>query len=327
MAAISLNQKPSTLSLWNKKRRLFPLLVLLFISVYGNAQCLSSVNPVGGTNNLLVLEQNSLRIISFYKYGQGNQYYEGTSPSDFDLISKAWYNYLSTTLGYGLTRKITLELETGYFFNKTQNYDLTPQYRLTGQGLSNINMLGKFSLFSEPVKRIYITGAAGAKIPWSREPQFSQNVQLPVEVQPTIGAYGAILSASFVKENSASGIRYFVTSRMETSSPNKNDYKLGNSYYTSIYVSKHLMFPWLKGDWTAILQLRNEIRESDKIEGRIKESSGSTLFFVSPQINYVLKEKWYLSGMIDIPVYQNFNGTQLGAGPGFTFILSRTFRL
>ncbi|MFW6309977.1 MAG: hypothetical protein ACOC1D_02640, partial [Prolixibacteraceae bacterium] len=166
-----------------------------------------------------------------------------------------------------------------------------------------------------------------AKIPWSRELQFSQNVQLPVEVQPTIGAYGAVLSASFVKENSAAGMRYFVVSRMETSMPNKNDYKPGNSYYNSLYVSKHLMFPWLKGDWTAILQLRNEIRKSDKIEDRLKESSGSNLLFISPQVNYVLKEQWYLSGMADFPVYQNFNGTQLGASPGFTFILSRTFRL
>jgi hypothetical protein len=303
------------------------LLLFLFSVPQIQAQCLSSVNPVGGTNNLLVLEKNSLRIISFYKYGQGTQYYENNRHSDFDLISKAYYNYLSTIVGYGITNKFTLELETGYFFNKTQIYDLDPQYKLTGKGLSNFVFMGKHSLFSDPVNRIYMTGAAGIKIPSSKNPKLVNNVEIPVEVQPTIGAIGFVFNASFVKENSGSGMRYFLISRLETNTSNKNNYKLGNSFFNSFYISKHLMLPWLKGDWTTILQLRNEIRTYDTINDVKKESSGSTLFFLAPQINYVYKEEWYLSAMVDIPVYQNFKGTQLGAGTGITIILSKTFQL
>jgi len=87
------------------------------------------------------------------------------------------------------------------------------------------------------------------------------------------------------------------------------------------------MFSWLKGDWTAIVQLRNELRAPDKLADEIKASSGSTLFFVSPQINYVAKGDWYISGMVDLPVYQNFKGTQLAAGTGLTLIVSKTFIL
>jgi hypothetical protein len=68
------------------------------------------------------------------------------------------------------------------------------------------------------------------------------------------------------------------------------------------------MFPWLKSDWTTIIQLRNEIRTPDRIEGKVKPSSGSVLFFIVPQVNYVLLEKWYLSVMVDLPVYQYFVG-------------------
>ncbi len=302
-------------------------LVLALTPVFSQAQCLSSVNPVGGTNNLLVLEKNALRVISFYKYGQGTRYFEGNDPSGFDLISKAYYNYLSTTLGYGLTWKTSLEVEAGYFFNKTQNYNLDPAYSLTGKGLSNAVVLAKHSLYADPVKRFFITGAAGAKIPFSRELQWSRNVKLPVEVQPTLGGYGAVFTASLVKENSGTGMRYFFTSRAEVNAPNKEDYRLGTSVYNSFYISSHLKYPWLKDNWTAILQLRNEIRGPDTIDGREKESSGSILFFVAPQLNFVFKDDWYLSGMVDIPVYQDFNGTQLGAGPGVTFVVSRTFRL
>ncbi len=307
------------------------VLLIVFIGFYpGNvkSQCLSSVNPVGGTDNLLVLEKNTLRVISFYKLGQGNKYYEGTRRSDFEGTDRAYYNYLSAIVGYGITNKLTMEIESGYFINKTQDYNLDQAYSLTGKGLSNAVILAKHSLLTDHFNRFYITGSAGVKIPFSRNLQWSEdNVKLPVEVQPTIGAYGAVFSASFVKEQSGKGIRYFITSQAETQSPNKEDYRLGTSDYNSLYISKHLMQPWLKDNWTAILQLRNEIRTPDKVKGEVKKSSGSTLFFIAPQLNFVLKEEWYLSGMMDIPVYQNFKGTQLGAGVGLTFIISKTFRL
>ena len=311
--------------LLNKKHILF-IVITALAPLAALPQCLSSVNPVGGTDNLLVLEKNSLRVITYYKFGQGNQYFEGSDRSDFNLIDKAYYNYLSTIVGYGLTNKLTLELESGYFLNKTQKYNLDPPYNLTGNGFSNIVALAKHSLFTEPVKRIYLTAGLGVKIPCSRNPQWVDKVQLPVEVQPTIGAYGLVFNTSLVKENSGSGMRFFLTSRLESNASNKNDYRLGTSVFSSLYISKHLMFPWLKGDWTTILQIRNEFRAQDKIASEIKESSGSTLFFIAPQINYVLKDEWYISVLADIPVYQDFKGTQLGAGLGATVILSRTFR-
>ncbi|MBN1416118.1 MAG: hypothetical protein JW973_13535 [Bacteroidales bacterium] len=306
--------------------------MIIFLSVTCNAkinsQCLSSVNPVGGTENLLVLEKKSLRIITFYKYGEGKHYYEKAKRSDSAyLINKANYNYLSGIIGYGLSNKITLEAEFGYYINKSQHYSTQPEYTLTGRGFTNLIASVKYNLYTNHRKRIYYSVAAGVKIPFSREPKEVNNVELPVEVQPTIGAYGLVVNSYFVKENSEKALRFFVTNRIEANLSNKNDYQLGTTIFTSFYISKHLMFQWLKGDWTTILQVRNEIRTRDQISDRLKESSGGYLFFVAPQINYVIKEKWYISAMVDIPVYQYFNGTQLGTGIGATLSLSRTFSM
>jgi hypothetical protein len=292
-----------------------------------SGQCLSSVNPVGGTDNLLVLEKQSLRVISFYRYGQGSGYFEGSSHSEYNLINKAYYNYLSTIIGYGLTNKLTLEIETGYFINKTQDYNLIPAYSLTGRGLSNAVFIAKQSFLNDHSKRFYITGSAGAKIPFSQELQQSDHVILPVEVQPTIGAYGLVFSTTAVKEDSGTGMRYFLTSRAELSDENKNSYRSGSSVFTSIYLSKHLRRQLFRDKWTAIMQLRHEYRSPDKVEGRIKKSSGSTLFFISPQLNYVIHNEWNLSALADFPVHQSFRGIQQGAGTGFSFIISRTFML
>ncbi len=309
-------------------RRSISILVLWFAwAGIAGGQCLSSVNPVGGTENLLVLEKKSLRVITYYKYGEGKHYFEKDSRSDFSLIRKAHYNYLSGIVGFGLSHRITLETEFGYYINKSQHYATQPEYTLTGRGLTNLVVSSKANLYTNHSKRIYFSAAGGVKIPFSRKPQEVDHVELPVEVQPTIGAYGFVFSSYFVKENSERALRFFITNRVETNLRNPEDYHLGTAVFTSFFVSKHLMFQWLKGDWTTILQFRNEIRMHDHIADRLKESSGSTIFLVAPQINYVVKEKWYLSAMVDIPVYQYFNGTQLGAGIGATLSLSRTFSL
>lgn len=320
------NQKVKLLLLsLNKKFILFFLFILGYaMCLY--SQCLSSVNPVGGTENLLVLEKKSFRLISFYKYGQGTQYFEGHKHSDFNLIKEANYNYLSLILGYGLSKNLTLEADAGYYINKSQLYN-SIDYTLTGKGFSNLILSAKFNIYTNPVKRIYYSLAAGPKIPFSTAPQWANNVKLPLEVQPTLGAYGLVVNSVFVKEYSLTGLRFFVTNRWEGNLPNKEDYLLGMALNNALYVSKHLLFPWLKGDWTAIIQLRNEIRSRDKIDGDIKESSGSILFFIVPQLNYVLYEKWNLSALADIPVYQYFYGTQLGAGFGLIISISRTFDL
>lgn len=45
---------------------LLPALALMLgVAPRVQAQCLSAINPVGGSSNLLVLEKNTLRVISF----------------------------------------------------------------------------------------------------------------------------------------------------------------------------------------------------------------------------------------------------------------------
>lgn len=307
---------------------LFILTVALLFNAYkANAQCLSAMNPVGGAENLLALEKNSLRAIAFYKGGISPDYYSGNTKSDYNFIDKANYNYLSAILGYGLSTKFTFEFETGFFINKTQFYNTDPNIILTGWGFSNLNFLLKYNFFSDLINRIYLSGAAGLKVPASRKFQEVDYVELPYQLQPSQGAFGLIFNSSFVKENSAQGMRYFVTNRVEINFANQKNYIPGASVFTALYVSKHLMYPWLKGDWTVILQLRNEIRLKDNDRGEINNSTGSCLFLAVPQINYVIDEKWNISAMVDLPVYQYFNGTQLGSGISFSAVLSRTFRL
>ena len=314
-------QKPSTLLC---SRVYIILLFLAFSTISANGQCLSAANPVGGIENLMTQEQGSLRLISFYKYAQSTQYYEGSRMSDYEGISKGYYNYLSFMAGYGLFKRLTLETQAGYFLNKSQVYNVDPSYTLVGRGLSHLTLSVKYGLGTNHVKRRYLSVGAGFKIPGSRDPKAVDNVQLPYELQPSTGAYGLLVHAEWVKEIPEPGLRFFATSRFILNFKNKGDLVPGKVFYNSFYVSKHLMHPAFKGNWTVILQVRNEIRTPDRLYGDSEESTGGVLLFLVPQINYTLKEKWNCSLMADFPLYQYFRGTQLGAGWGITFTLSRT---
>lgn len=300
------------------------LFVLACSAVFAQAQCLSSANPVGGIENLMVQEKGSLRFIAFYKYAQSDQYYEGDDPSDYTGISKGYYNFASFTAGYGLLRKLTLEARIGYFLNKSQVYSIEPPYTLSGHGISNVIADFRYGLYTNHVKRIYFSAGAGIKIPGSRKMKEVDNVELPWELQPSTGAYGLVFYASWVKEIPEPGLRFFLTQHTIVDFMNRDEYTPGAVFYNSFYASKHLMFPWLKGDWTCILQVRNEIRTPDKRVCCARESTGSVLFFLAPQLNYVWKDKWNVSLITDFPVYQYFRGTQLGAGWGITLSLART---
>lgn len=310
--------------LFNKQNIAFLILVLLF-PLTGASQCLMSVNPVGGTANILTLEKNTLRVISFYKYGGSSQYFKGSKKSDFALIDKSYYNYLSANIAYGFSSKFTIESELGYYINKIQHFAVSPVYKVRGYGFSNAVLSGKYTLYSNQIKRNFFTVSGGAKIPFRRTKQQSGGVDLPIDVQPTLGAYGMVFQSFYVNEVTHSGMRYFISNRFEYNFANKYHYKAGSSLVNSFYASKHLVA--VPGDWTVILQLRNELRNVDRINDTVKPSSGSVLLFVVPQINYVYKEKLYVSLMADIPFYQYFKGEQLGAGLGFTLSISRSFSL
>ncbi len=303
------------------------LALMLVLTATGDAfaQCLSSVNPVGGSNNLLVLEKNSLRTIAFFRYNYGNRYYEGTKPSEFDLIKSASYSYGGIVAAYGVTNSITLETELGYYFNKTQVYNMEPAYTLSGNGFSSAVVSARAGLVKDNARRFFISSSMGAKIPFATRPQSCDGVELPLDLQTTTGATGLVWQAFVVKEQPVSGTRWFLTERIEVNARNRNGYRQGSSAFTSFFYSKHLMFSWLKGDWTLIMQLRNELRGRDQTDDGWRESTGSTLVYLSPQINHFIKEQWNVSLVADIPVWQHFTGTQLAMKYGFSLNVSRDF--
>ncbi|MDD2411398.1 MAG: hypothetical protein RBS19_03440 [Bacteroidales bacterium] len=225
--------------------RFFAILVILFFSTYqAKAQCFASAgNPVGGTDNMGVMEKNTLRIASFYRYSYSGKYKSGDKSysGSSSVLNHAFFNYAGWLAGYGISDKLTIETEGGYFINKTQSYKFNDE-RLTGFGLSNAVISLKPRFYINRGKRIEISGALGVNIPFSREMQIVNHVTLPIDLQPSTGSYGLVFQSFFVKEDSFNANRFFLTNRIEKYFENKENYLFGTSYSTSFYFSKHYVF-------------------------------------------------------------------------------------
>lgn len=285
------------------------------------AQCCSPGNPVGGTANLSIVAKNKLRMNTFFRHGYADTYFEGSSKSNFLFVDKASYNYLGTILTYGLMNRLSIEAELGYYFNRSQNYNINAStYSLQGFGLRDGVFTLKYNLYKNAGKELEFTGGLGAKIPFRKNPQDANNVELPIDVQPSDMAFGVVAQTFLYKGFIVNGLHFFLLNRYEKTFENPQQYQYGQAFYSSLFISKAL-----NTHWSLIMQIRDEWRDADKRFNQRVPSSGGNVLFVAPQATYSIRQKWNFSVLADIPVYRMYSGTQLSPKYAFSILISKEF--
>jgi len=209
------------------------------------AQCFASPgNPIAGSTNVGVLQNRITRVLVFHKFSFSNQYFEGSNKISYDYpaaISNANFNYTGFSIGYGIRKRITLEVEAGYFFNKTQNYRHF-DYTIKGFGFSNAIFTGKFNIYKNVDKMLEFTMSGGLKVPFSLKPQVVNGVTLPIDIQPSTGNFGSIFQALFVKEFKNISARFILFSRYENNfNENRIRFSANLSENEIIHVRSHLL--------------------------------------------------------------------------------------
>jgi hypothetical protein len=285
------------------------------------AQCCSPGNPVGGTANLSVVPKQTLRMNTYIRTGYADTYYEGSNKSGFLFVDNASYNFLGTILTYGLVNKLNVEVELGYYFNLTQNYDINAsKYTLEGFGLRDGVVSLKYNFYKNASKELEFTAGLGTKIPFRKDPQTVNNVELPIDVQSSDMALGIVVQTFLYKGFISSGLHLFLLNRYENTMENPQKYRYGQAISSSLFVSKALT-----SNWSVIMQFRHEWQDFDKRFDQRVPSSGGNILFVAPQVNYNVLQKWNVSVLADIPAYRNYEGTQLSPKYAFSILLSKEF--
>lgn len=318
----------------NSKIALF-LAVLLLPCKFTFSQCCSTGSPVGATVYVGILAKNNLRFVAYYRNSYSNTYYQGSSKTDDNVpLRFSYYNFAGLALSYGITKRLTVEVDAGYFFNKTQEYKPiiygteTIEIKETGYGLTNGGVGLKYGIFIKPSRQIELTAGAGFRYPFTTKPQQIDGVQLARDVQPSNNAFAVNCMLFFNKGWPSVGIRLFTLNRFEYNFADKQRYQYGSVLLNSVFFSKKII-PY----FFAILQVRGEWRTHDNDYNDIydgsstRPNSGNYILILSPQLSYSIAGIWNVSVLYDIPIYKYYNGKQLTPKYSFAVSVSHDFDL
>ncbi len=278
-----------------------------------------------------VLGKNYLRAITYYRHGSSVDFYESDhrvpgngGPSE---ISNSSFSFTGAAVAYGFTKRLTIELDAGYYINKTQVWN--NGYKNQGNGFSNGTLTFKYGTIIRPVQQIELTTGFGIRFPFSANPRYVNGAILSPDVQPSTNSFGVSEMLFFNKGFPAITLRLFSINRYDYNFANNLNYKYGNVLLNSVFVSKKLVKYFF-----GILQIRSEWKTNDQDHSNPNEFGGSkvintgfVLVTASPQLSYSIVGKWNLTASYDIPLYKYYNGKQMTPAYSFAISLTRDFNL
>jgi len=305
--------------------KFFFLLLFLFVLTpkINFSQCCSSGSPLGVTSNTGMVDKGIFRVSTAFRYNFSEGYLEGTKPvSNYGLLSSSNYFFQGIVLNYGINYKLSSELEFGYFYAKNQYLRLLPGQYLRCRGLSNATMIVKYGLLNSVSAGIEVSLGTGVKFPFTFKPKFSNNVELPADIQPSTQAFGAVGVMTIKKEFSKIKFTSVFNSRFEYNLTNSSNYHYGSRLSSSLIFIKRI-----NNNWAFSLITRFNFLSHDQNMGKELINTGSKTIVVAPQLRYILNKKWYLIATFENPVYRNMNGKQITYRYSYTFGLLREFKL
>lgn len=305
MIRFTLQVKNALTKLYIINARRVCIVLLIALSVYGAdsyAQCCAPGSPVSGSEHTGIVAPKNLRLITYYRHSFSDTYYDKSEPAELQ-DSEAGYDYLGMVVSYGIAKKLSAEAELGYYFDKYQHSEVLG--KLVTHGFNSTVLSVKYALLNH--KGFELTLGSGVKIPLS-EKQFTDSfgIPYPQEIHPSSRAFGYVGQIYLSKAFSPKW-KTVLTGRYETNGQNKDKYRFGDSFITSLFISRTF-----SRNWVATLQFRDEYRAKD-FQSDIEYSfTGGTVAFLSPQLSHTFKNRLTAAVSADLPVLREYNGVQLG---------------
>jgi len=255
-------------------------------------------------------------------YSYSDTYYRGTQQLD-KRYTESNFDYSSLALSYGISSKLRITADVGYYFDKAQRFvTYDPAYTRYARGLSDATVGFSYSTYLSDDGLFDIAQAAKITLPVGAFNQEYDGVILPIDFQPSAGNYkynfGVVLSKRFtdspISLMSSNSIDF--PQAIET---NNTYHKYGNLYSVSL-MGIYQISTSLQG----LLQFRFEMRDRalngviDNLPaGQSKNnqysyinSSGGVIAYISPQLAFSLFRDWSVSIQYNYPIYKNIYGLE-----------------
>ena len=316
-------------------------LVILFAEKGFSQGCCSggSGSPIAGGASQGVLQERQMEVAFNHQYLSTNKFLVGDRDTS-SLFDNLYSNYLYARLAYGVTQKLTMSIESGYFLNKTQ-YGLEKKDTVKSSGIADLILFPRYNLYTMNTEKTYteITIGMGFKIPLGkyndstvvyRNPNTGAKYYTtsPPTIQPTNGSQDFIFYGFLFRGYTEKKFRVFANMLYIKKGWNPLGQKFGDYSSIGLFASKTVL---KKVGLT--LQIRGEYVSKMKYDKNLDmlalynidvNSTGSRKVFITPQVSFTHKNI-ILFALFEYPLYQFVNGTQVGSQHQITTGLSYRF--
>ena len=288
--------------------------------IQADAQCCAAGNPISADGSPGGTGKNMLEVSLLYLHSYSSIYYEGHQKTDYKYIDYSYFDFSSLRVSYGITKRLKVRAEIGYFFSKAQSFDFG--YDRKANGFGDMILGVQFNVYQNTPLAIDIFPSFDFTLPVGKFDQMNGPVVLPIDIQPSSGSFkynaGLLVSKRFMNGKFAT----FLSGNAEFSqriNTERTNYKYGNLYNISLYGS----YTFLR-NFTTALQVRTMIRDraSDNNKEKIN-ATGGTYLFLTPQVRYTFFKYWSVGFLFEYPIYKYVNGKQLTNDYAFSFRFSR----
>ncbi len=278
---------------------------------------------------------STLQLVNTHTFLRGN-----SSVRDFLDDFHSAYSY--SRVGYGLAHDLTLSVEGGYWFNKTQ-IGINHKDTNASSGIGDLIIFPRYTVYRSGVDGLSneLTIGLGMKLPLGSyndslshvEPVSGTTywVRKPLAVQTTTGSTDVMFYAFYFHGNTGKNINFFANALYIHKGWNSLGERLGDFASIGLFASTNIYdmisgVLQVRGEWVDQMQLTKETANYSVLSYD-PFSTGYKKVFVSPQISYCYASALTMYVMADIPLYQYVTGTQIASqfqmsmGLSYRFIL------
>ena len=319
------------------------ILLLSSKVIYSQGCCSGgSGSPIAGGTSQGVLSERQMEVNANFQYLNTKKFFTGDRRDTAKLFDDLQSKYLYFRLAYGVTKNLTMSVETGYFINKTQ-IGLRKKDTITSSGIGDLILFPRYTIYSKntETKRTEITLGLGLKIPLGKyddstlvytDPTTGEKLYTTSTpaVQPSTGAHDFIFYGFFYRGYPEKNFRIFMNALYVKKGFNPLGEKFGDYASVGIFAGQTFFKKLgvtlqIKGEWIGMVRSAPNI-DLVAYYGLYKEDTGGRKILIVPQLSYSYK-KFTLFALSEFPVYQFVNGSQVGSQYQITAGLTYRFMI
>lgn len=230
----------------NIKRLLFILLSLTLFWEKAPAQCCGAGSPVAVSAADKKIRKNHLMLALDYRHSASKDYFQESKRFEgefWGMLSDASYDFVSLSVGYGITNWLTVQTQLGYYINKSENFKNPQLPDASVYGLSDWAVSANFLAYENQQIGLQLVPFLSVKFPVGKFDCEQNGVKLPISMQPSSGSYKYTVGTFFYSNLSP---KYYLTANLfyeyaqRIVSKNFN-YKYGNLIFANVSTHYRIM--------------------------------------------------------------------------------------